>query len=52
MDQIEREKIMVFDMKCLKKILGVRVMQRIKNRDVRKGCGNKSLSWDEWTKVH
>ena len=42
----------MFNMKCLKKVLGWGVMYRVNNMDLRENCGNKSsLSWKEWIKV-
>ena len=40
-----------FDMKCLRKVLGVGVVHRIRNRNIRGRRGNMALSWKEWFKV-
>ena len=41
----ERQRLNVFDMRCLRRVLGVSVMDRVRNVDIRRLCGSKvSLS--------
>ena len=37
----ERHRVNVFDMRCLRRVLGVSVMDRVRNVDIRRVCGNK-----------
>ena len=37
----ERNRLNVFDMRCLRRVLGVSVMDRIRNVDIRRLCGSK-----------
>ena len=51
MNTKERRMVEAFDMKCLRKVLGVGVVHRIRNRNIRGRRGNMALSWKEWFKV-
>ena len=42
----------VFDVKWLRKALGVHVMDLIMNRDKEKDVGIRGVCWTEWIKVH
>ena len=37
----ERHRVNVFDMRCLRRVLGVSVMERVRNVDINRLCGNK-----------
>ena len=38
----ERHRLEVFDMRCLRRVLGVSVMDRIRSAEIRERCGNKT----------
>ena len=58
----ERNRLNVFDMRCLRRVLGVSVMDRVRNVDIRRLCGNKMsltdradrniLKWFEIGRAH